>query len=358
MDRAAEASQEGVQDLPGEAKVLTVDVGATKTALAVFAGPEAARQPEASARVASADWDDLVPLVRSFLDENGLRVEQAAVGVPGPVTAGEARLTNLPWCVSERRLGEELGIDSVALVNDVEAIAQGIPGLRPGQDLATVRSGVPEPCGTIGVVAPGTGLGEAFLTWDGGGYRAHPSEGGHTDFAPANDLQRELLEQLTRRHGHVSYERVASGSAVPDLYEFLLDSGRGNEPPERAERLRAADDRTAAIFEEAAHGDGACRLAVELFVEVLGAEVGNVALTLYATGGVYLAGGIPRRIVPLLRGPRFLDAVRDKGRLASSELLERLAIHVVTQKRTAAIGLARVARRRAAHGDRRHAATR
>jgi glucokinase len=338
--------------------LLTVDVGATKTALAAFATPEAARHPEANARVATNEWDDLVPLVRSFVDEHGLRVERAAVGVPGPVIAGEARLTNLPWHVSARRLRDELDIESVALVNDLEAIAQGIPALRPAQDLATVRRGAPEPRGTIGVVAPGTGLGEAFLTWDEGGYRAHPSEGGHTDFAPANEMQQELLEHLARRHGHVSYERVASGSAVPELYEFVLDTGRGDEPPELAARLRATGDRTAAIFEEAAHGEGACSLAVELFVDALAAEVGNVALTLFATGGVYLAGGIPRRIVPLLRTQRFLDAVRDKGRLASSELMERLAIHVVTEKRTAAIGLARVARRLARADERREAAAR
>jgi glucokinase len=324
--------------------LLTVDVGATKTALAAIAEPDGARRPEASARLASAQWDDLVPLVRSFLHAHGLRVQRAAVGVPGPVVAGEARLTNLPWRVSERRLREELELDSVVLVNDLQAIAQAMPDLRPGLDLAPVRSGAPEPHGTIAVVAPGTGLGEAFLTWDAGRYRAHPSEGGHTDFAPANELQRELLEHLARRHGHVSYERVASGKAVPELYEFLRDTGRGGEPPEVAARLRAADDRTAAIFEEAARGEsGACRLAVELFVEVLGAEVGNVALTVFAIGGVYLAGGIPRRIVPLLREPRFLDAVRRKGRLGSSELMERLAIHVVTEKQAAAIGLARIA---------------
>jgi glucokinase len=323
--------------------LLTADVGATKTAVAALRDPADARSPAASAIYASSDWDDIVPLVRRFLDENEIEVDRAAFGVPGPVVAGHARLTNLPWEIGTKRLRRELGLKAVAVVNDLQGIAQALPELRE-DEAATVRAGAPVERGAIGVVAPGTGLGEAFLTWDGGRYRAHPSEGGHTDFAPAGELQRDLLRHVGRTLSHVSYERVCSGSAVPRLYAFLRDTGRAGEPPELARRLREADDETAAIFEEAERdGGGLCGQAVDLFVEILGAEVGNLALSVFATGGIWLAGGIPPRIVPRLREDRFADAVLHKGRLTGSALMEQLEVRVATAPSLARIGLARIA---------------
>jgi glucokinase len=324
--------------------LLTADVGGTKTALAVLRGPGEARSPVASGTLRSAEWKDLVSLVRSFLGEHGLAVERAAFGVPGPVVAGSARLTNLPWEVSAERLRQELGLAAVTVVNDLQAIAQAVPELRESET-ESVREGRPVAHGTIGVVAPGTGLGEAFLTWDGRRYHAFPSEGGHTDFAPATELQQELLRHLAKRLSHVSYERVCSGSAVPGLYEFLRDSGRAEEPPWLAERLREAEDRTAVIFEEGRREDGAalCQRTVDLFAEILGAEVGNLALSVFALGGIYLAGGIPPRILPRLRGDLFQDAVVHKGRLTDSELMQRLSVRVVTGKDLAVLGLAQLA---------------
>jgi glucokinase len=324
--------------------LLTADIGGTKTALAVLRDPGEARSPVANGTFRSADWDDLVTLVRAFLDEHALAVERAAFGVPGPVVAGSARLTNLPWEVSAERLRNELGLAAVTVVNDLQAIAQAVPELRESE-MESVRDGRPVAHGTIGVVGPGTGLGEAFLTWDGRRYHAFPSEGGHTDFAPANELQQDLLRHLAERLPHVSYERVCSGSAVPGLYEFLRDSGRVEEPPWLAERLSQAEDRTAAIFEQGAREDGAdiCRRTLDLFVEILGAEVGNLALSVYALGGICLAGGIPPRILPRLRGDLFRDAVVHKGRLSDSELMRRLSVRVVTGKNPAFVGLARLA---------------
>jgi glucokinase len=324
--------------------LLTADVGATKTALAAMGDPAEARSPVAEATYPTAEWDDLVSLVRSFLQEHGLEVDRAAFGVPGPVLAGRARLTNLPWEVSAERLRKELGLAAVTVVNDLQGIAQAVPELRE-DEVETVREGRAVEHGTIGVVAPGTGLGEAFLTWDGRRYRAYPSEGGHTDFAPANELQRELLRHVSERLSHVSYERVCSGSAVPRLYEFLRDTGRAEEPPGLAERLREAEDETATIFEEGAQEPGCaiCRQTMDLFVEILGAEVGNLALSVFAVGGIYLAGGIPPRILSRLREDLFLDAVVHKGRLSESELMTRLAVRVVTGEELAHVGLAQVA---------------
>jgi glucokinase len=332
--------------------LLTADVGATKTALAAVSDPDNPRgSVVATETYRTRDWDGLVPLVQAFLDAHGLDVDQAAVGLPGPVVAGTSHLTNLSWEVSEERLKEGLGLEAVTVLNDLEATAQAVPWLRE-QGLETIREGHPVEHGTIGVVAPGTGLGEAFLTWDGTRYRSYPSEGGHRDFAPRNAVQRDLLEYLSERLPHVSYERVCSGSAVPHLYAFLRDTGRGRESRPFAERLRAADDPTALIFEAGRQDDRCplCRQTVDLFVEILGAQVGNLALTLFSTGGVYLAGGIPPRIVGRLREPDFLQAVIDKGRMAESELVERLAVHVVTEDRVALVGLAHAATRR--RGDR------
>jgi glucokinase len=324
--------------------LLTVDVGATKTAVAVLRDPADARAPVASAVYPSSDWDDVVPLVRGFLDENDVAVDRAAFGVPGPVVAGHARLTNLPWAIGTRRLREELGLASVAVVNDLQGMAQAIPELRE-DEVETVRPADAVEHGVIGVVAPGTGLGEAFLTWDGERYRAHPSEGGHTDFAPANALQRDLLRYVRQDLSHVSYERVCSGSAIPRLYAFLRDTGRARESPELARRLQESEDETATIFEEAEREEGPdlCRQTVDLFVEILGAEIGNLALSVFATGGMCLAGGIPPRILPRLREDRFVDAVLHKGRLTDSELMERLVVRVATINSPARIGLARIA---------------
>ena len=161
--------------------------------------------------------------MQEFLRQESRPIDRASFGVAGPVVGGTAKITNLPWTIDETRLGRLLGIARVRVVNDLVAIASAVPVLD-ASDLHTLNAGRAVPEGAIAVVAPGTGLGEAFLTWDGGRYRAHPSEGGHSDFAPRGATQWGLLESLARDGSHVSYERVCSGIGIPHLYAHLKAS--------------------------------------------------------------------------------------------------------------------------------------
>lgn len=320
--------------------LLVGDVGATKIDLAVFADGGDLRAPTAYERVASAAFPDLEAAAGAFLARRGLRVERACFAVAGPVVGDRVELTNLPWVVDAASLAAGLGVAAVHLLNDLEAVAHAIPLLGP-DDLRTLNPGVPQHGGGLAVVAPGTGLGEAFLTWDGTRYRAHPSEGGHADFAPADDLQVELWRFLRARVEHVSVERVASGLGLPNVYDFLLARGEEPERPEIAAAIAAAPDRARAIIEaarEARAPSRLCQAAIELFVDALGAEAGNLALKVLATGGVYLAGGMAAAIGPALdRG--FMRAFVRKDRYAG--LLGRIPVHAITNPRVALLGAAR-----------------
>lgn len=329
--------------------LLAGDIGGTKTDLAVISTEKGPRAPLAQARFQSDDYPGLEPMVREFLAQAKLSVSHACFGVPGPVVGGRARLTNLPWVLEETALRDALNLRAARLLNDLEAIANAVPHLGPG-DLQTLNTGTPVADGAIAVVAPGTGLGEAFLTWEGTEYQAHASEGGHTDFAPTNPAEIELLRYLQARFGHISYEDVCSGNGIPNLYDYLKQEATLAESPGLAARLAAAEDRTPLILQAASDPERPCPLCVatlEMFVSILGAEAGNLALKVLATGGVYLAGGIPPRILPALADGRFIEAFQSKGRLAG--LMTRVPVHVITS-RVALIGLAgfglRLARQR------------
>src|SRR5919202_1770909 len=271
--------------------VLAGDIGGTKTALGVFTHEAGPRAPLAQREFPSADYPGLAAIVREFLAAHPLPVTSACFDVAGPVVGGRAKVTNLSWVVDVDDLARDLALDPVYLLNDLEALAYAVPALEP-DDLRTFNAGDPEPHGPIAVIAPGTGLGEAFLTWGVAGYRAHASEGGHVDFAPADEAQIELLRYLLRRFEHVSYERLCSGIGIPNIYDGLLDSGRFSESPEVARRLADADDRTPVIV-QAALAEPPCALCAETFrtfVRILGAQAGNLALTVMATGGDYIGG--------------------------------------------------------------------
>jgi glucokinase len=211
--------------------------------------------------------------------------------------------------------------------------------LEPG-DLHTLHAGKAVPQTAIGIVAPGTGLGEAFLTWDGTNYHAHPSEGGHTSFAPVDDEQIEMLRFLLNRFHHVSYERVCSGIGIPNIYAFYKETGRYPEPAWLTETLAKAEDITPLVVQNALSGDGCeiCVRTLEMFVSVLGAEASNMALKVLATGGIYLGGGIPPRILPALSNGHFMDAFLDKGRFA--DLLQNVPVHVILNPKVALMGAA------------------
>lgn len=322
--------------------LLVGDVGGTKTILAVYPLGKPPGVPLAEKTFPSARYPDLVSLVREFLSEIDLKVDRAAFGVPGPVIGGRARVTNLPWKIEEEHLRQALNLSSVELLNDLQAIAQAIPSLKGG-DLHTLNEGDPVSGGAIGLIAPGTGLGEAFLTWDGSRYRAHPSEGGHTDFAPTSPLEAELLAFLRTGHGevHVSYERICSGLGLPNIYAFFKTCGKIKEPPWLTEQLSSVKDPTPVIVNAALGKGRTCRLCLDTlntFVSILGAEAGNLALKVLATGGVYLGGGIPPRILSVLENGRFMEAFVRKGRM--SGLLSKMPVHVILNPKAALLGAA------------------
>ena len=321
--------------------LLAGDIGGSKTTLAVVSAAAGPERPLAKATFLSAEHGSLSEVARAFLAQLDLTVERACFGVAGPVVGGRAKVTNLPWALDAADLRDELGLQSVHLVNDLEATAWAVPWL-PAADTATLQAGEARAGGAIAVIAPGTGLGQAFLTWDGATYRAFPSEGGHTSYAPTTPLEADLLRFLLDRFGHVSYERVCSGIGLPNIYEFLKASGRGDEPSWLAQALATAPDPTPIIAGAALAGEDhvpLCQQALELFVASLGTAAANLALTVLATGGVYLGGGIPPRILPALRAGPFLPAFRHKGRF--SDLLASVPVRVILNPETALLGAAR-----------------
>lgn len=311
------------------------DIGGTKTLLALYGPEQGARAPLQQAEFHSANYPDLVPMVQEFLQQVGSDASaatHACFDVAGPVIGGHARLTNLPWQLDEGRLAADLALQQVMLLNDLQALAYAVPRLGP-DERHTLNAGTALDQGAIGVIAPGTGLGEAFLVWGDTGYIPCSSEGGHADFAPVGELQGKLWEHLSQKFGHVSYERVCSGQGIANIYDFLRDSGHAAEPAEFAASLAAAHDRTPLISQAALDGLEGSELAaaaLDLFAEILGAEAGNLALRVMATGGVFLAGGIPGHVLPILERGGFLRAFREKGRL--SDLLVKVPISVTTAK--------------------------
>jgi glucokinase len=318
--------------------LLAGDVGGTKTVLALFAGAPETDQAVVERTYASRDYGDLESIIASFLAETDRPVVRASFAVAGPIAGARARVTNLPWEIDAQRIAGRFGLEQAVLINDLEAIARSIPHLSP-LDLLTLHPGERDPHGPLAVIAPGTGLGEAYLTWNGTGYTTRPSEGGHADFAPNDGLQAELWAFLREEFGHVSVERVASGSGIPNIYRFLRDRRGTEETAKLAERLNDAADPTPLIVSAAVEKRSAlCEETLRTFVSILGAEAGNLALKILATGGIYLAGGLPPRILPFLQDEGFLETVRAKGRLAP--LLERIPVHVILNPRAALLGAA------------------
>jgi glucokinase len=319
--------------------ILAGDIGGTKTILALFSWGAGAHTPLVEATFPSSAYPSLEAIIAEFLAANPATLQVACFGVAGPVVAGRASITNLPWLIDAAAIRARLGSGPVRLLNDLEAIGHAVGVLEP-TDIATLNVGQAVEGGAIGVIAPGTGLGEAFLIWDGYRYHAHPSEGGHVSFAPNTPAELGLLGYLQERYGHVSYERVCSGMGLPNIYAYVRDRVFGRETPEIAAAIAAANDPTPLIVRSAL-ADPPCPLclaSVELFVGILGSEAGNLALKALATGGIYIGGGIPPRILDQLRQPRFLTAFREKGRMR--DLLQSIPVHVILNPKAALLGAA------------------
>ena len=318
--------------------ILAGDIGGTKTLLGLFDPAGDVKQPLRQKSFPSRQYDSLEAIIAEFLAEDDGICTAASFAVAGPVSRGAAQITNLPWVIKADNISQMFQIPIVHLLNDVEAIAAAVPFLK-AEDLAVLRPGKPDPTGAIVVIAPGTGLGEAFLTWNGERYQAHPTEGGHASFAPRTQVEVDLLVYLYPRFGHLSFERVGSGSGIPNLYEFLLDSGAYQEPDWLREALASARDRTPIIVDAALKEEAdICVATLDLFVRILGGEAGNMALNVLATGGIYLGGGMPPRILSRLRQPDFLAAITHKGRFKT--LLDAIPVTVVLDPEVALHGAA------------------
>lgn len=321
--------------------LLAGDIGGTKTTLAIFSSARGYHTPLVEKTFPSVQYDSLEEIIRHFRATVDIPASRACFGVAGPVVAGKATITNLSWRMSETALAATCGLTRVFLLNDLVAIANAIPVLN-ADDTLTLNAGERVSGGAIAVIAPGTGLGEAYLTWNGTTYHAYASEGGHTDFAPTNDEEMALLRYLRRKFRRVSYERVCSGIGLPNIYAFLKETGVAPEPAWLAERIATADDPNPIIVQTALEQPDDCPLCAKtlaLFVSILGAEAGNLALKVLAAGGVYLGGGIPPRILPLLQTEIFRTAFCNKGRF--SEMLSTFPVHVILNPKAALYGAAR-----------------
>ena len=321
-------------------KVLAGDIGGTKSLLAVVEVDRSRSWVLYEERFDSSRYDDLEPIVHEFCARAGADPERACFGVPGPVVDGECRTPNLPWTINAHRLAQETGIARIKLINDFEAIGYGLGQPAPG-DLATLQEGRPAPHEPRALLGAGTGLGEAFLLWEGARYRVRASEGGHADFAPRDALQWGLFEFLHGQYEHVSYERVLSGPGLLNIYRYLVERCLAPSVPEvQAEMAR--EDPAAVISRRALAGtDAACTKARDIFISVYGAEAGNLALKVLATGGVYLAGGSAPRILDRLQSGTFVLAFRGKGRLSAT--LRNIPVHVILSPRVGLLGAAAVA---------------
>jgi len=317
--------------------LLAGDIGGTKTKMAVYRIEDGLRAPLDLQVYPSTNYASLEALVGEFLKGKDWNIVHASFGVAGPVNDGRVRVTNLPWVDDECSLSMALNMP-VTLVNDLVAVASAISLLGPGDEV-TLSAGVAQPEGAIGVVAPGTGLGEAFLIWVKDRYVPCPSEGGHTDFAPTNPTEVDLLAYLMPLHMHVSYELICSGLGLPNLYAFLRDTRRFPEPDWLAGELSRSIDLTPVIVQAALEKKAdLCVETLRLFVSILGSEVGNLALKVYATGGIYLAGGIPPRILPFLQTDDFLQSLKAKGRF--SDTMANLPVKVIVNPDAGLIGAA------------------
>jgi glucokinase len=329
--RQSELPEKGVTVLAG-------DVGGTKTNMALFRATRDSVDLIKEATYHSATFHSFIEIIQKFLSENKEALpDRICAGVAGPVVNGKVKITNLAEELDIADIRKEIGVEDVSLLNDLESTAYGLAALSK-DDLITLHKGDPSVKGNIAVIAPGTGLGEGGLYWDGKAYHPFPTEGGHCDFCPRTDLDLEFLHYLQAKYGIASWERIVAGPGIHDTYLFLKEL-RKKEEPGWLSKAMGEEDPSAAISEAAIQRkDETCIEAMDMFVRYLARESSNLVLKMSATGGLFLGGGIPPKVAPLLQSENFLKNYFDCDRM--QYLLESAPIHIITKDKTALLGAA------------------
>ena len=319
--------------------ILAGDIGGTRTRLAAFETEGNRLQRVVDKTYMSQQQDGLATVLADFVRTEGIPVHSACLGVAGPVRGGRSKISNLPWTIDSLEVAKQLKLNSVGLLNDLEAYAYGIDALE-SKDFVSLSEGSEDAEGNRAVISARTGLGMAGLYWDG--FRHHPfaCEGGHADFAPRNNLEMELLGYLQKKYGHISCERILSGPGIKNIYDFLRDTGKSEEPDWLRKQIDAAADPPALISQLASEGKAPiCDQALTIFVSVFGAETGNSALRFMSTGGIFVGGSIAAKIVPKMKDPVFMQSFLDKGRMET--LLKDMPVKIVVNDDCGIIGAAR-----------------
>lgn len=319
--------------------ILAGDIGGTRTRLAAFNVEGSKLQRVVEKTYPSQERGGLSEIVAEFVKTEGIPVHSACFGVAGPVRGGRSKISNLPWTIDSRELATQLKLDSVGLINDLEAYAYGVDALE-SKDLVTLQAGSDDAEGNRAVIAARTGLGVAGLYWDG--FRHHPfaCEGGHTDFAPRTDLEVELFRYLLKKHGHVSTERLLSGPGIKNIYEFLRDTKKAEEPAWLKEQMDKAQDAPALISQIAQEKKTPiCEQTFSIFASLYGAKTGDCALTFMSTGGIFICGIIAAKNLARMQDPAFMEAFLSKGRMRG--LLQEMPVKVVLNDDCGIMGAAR-----------------
>lgn len=319
--------------------ILAGEIGATRTRLGAFETAGRRLQCVVEKVYKSQEHSSLAEILPLFIRGEGIPVHSACFGVAGPVRGGCSKISNLPWVIDSKELAQQLKLASVGLLNDLEAYAYGIDALDL-KDFITISEGSDDAEGNRAVISAKTGLGVAGLYWDG--FRHHPfaCEGGHADFAPKDALQTDLLVFLQKKYGRVSCERILSGPGIRQIYEFLRDTKKAEEPAWLREQIGSTSDPSPVISQLGLEGKAAiCEQTLSIFVSIFGAAAGNCALHYMATGGIFIGGTIAAKIEKKMREPEFMQAFLDKGRMEA--LLKDMPVKIVVNDNCGLMGAAR-----------------
>ena len=314
--------------------VLAGDVGGTKTNLALFKMNKRSAKVLKEENYKSQEFNSITDITSEFLKDQP-QPSACCIGVAGPVFDGKVKLTNLSWEMDSKEIANQMGLDEIHLINDLEVTAYGLAMLGD-EDTATVHKGSDTPTGNAAIIAPGTGLGEAGIYFDGKFYHPFATEGGHSHFAARDKTDFELFEYLQNKFGHVSYERVISGPGIINIYQFLKEEKKLKEPGSITDRITQGD--AAAEISKHTEQSELCDRTMQLFIRFLAFESANLALKMKATGGLFIGGGIAPQIIPLFEKYQFEDCFLDSGRMR--HLLEKVTVSIILNTKTAMLGAA------------------